>query len=201
MAQITWQHLRDWMPNSFSMQVISNERMFSGYYSGQSQVIDLMGESWIAQFTLPARKGAALGAQREAMVARLRRSNTLLLWHLQRPVPRGTMRGTPTLSSAVAQLASTVNIQSTAGATLLDGDLIGLGGQVSMVDGDYTANGSGVFSNVKIWPRARAAISSGAAVAWDKPTVEFRNADSRGAPVVWLPASVSESLTVSLAEA
>lgn len=200
MAAYTWADLRDWMPREFSMFIEPNERSFTGYYSGQSQVVDLLGERWQASMVLPARRGRALGAEREVMMAKLRRSNTLNLWHLRRPAPRGTQRGSPTISGAVAQLASTVNIQGSANATLLQGDLLGLGGQVSMVMADITANGSGLFSGVQIWPRARTAISNGSAVTWDKPTVSFRNAE-KSSPVVWMPGSVSDQLTINLVEA
>ena len=202
MAQLTWPDGRDWLPSAFLMQPVPNERSFTGYYSGQSQVVDLPGEAWAARLVLPARRSLQVGAQREAFLARLRPSNTLLLWHLRRPAPRGTLRGSPTISGAVAQLASTINIQSVAGATLEDGDMLGFAGQVSMVvGGPYVANGSGLFTAVQIWPRARTAISSGAAVTWDKPTVEFRTTDRVNAPVEWLPGGVSDSITITLAEA
>lgn len=201
MSTYTWPTGRDWMPQRFRMQVMANERVFTGYYSGQSQAVDLLGEFWTAQITLPARRSDALGAQREAFFERLHgRANTLQLWNLKRPAPRGTMRGSPTISGAVAQLASTINVQTTVGATLLRGDLIGFGGQVSRVMADATANGSGLIT-LEIWPRARAAVSSGAAVSWDKPLVTFRMADGEGVPVDWMPGGVSEALAVNLIEA
>lgn len=200
MSTETWPAGRDWLPKSFGMQVMANERPFVGYYSGQAQILDLLGEYWMCSIVLPSRKSKVIGAQREALLSRLRRSNTVSIWHMERPAPRGTQRGAPTLSSSVAQLASTIAIQGTASATLLEGDLIGFGGQVSMVTANVTANGSGVFSSVPIWPRARAAVSGGSAVTWDKPTVLFRLAEMPAA-VNWVPGHVSDELTLNFTEA
>lgn len=191
-----------WQPRRFRMQVMANERTFTGYYSGQSQSIDLLGEFWVCQMELPASRNEGKGAAMEAFFERLRgRVNLLSLWNLARPVPRGTMRGTPTVSGAVTQLADVLNIQSTAGATLLAGDMLGVGGQVSRVMADATANGAGLFAGVEIWPRARLAVASGAAVSWDKPTIDFRLTDGQGVPIDWEPGMVFQGPVVSLAEA
>ena len=60
------------------------------------------------------------------------------------------------------------------GATLLRGDRIGLGvgGQRVMVTADARASDAGVMT-VNFRAAARAAISGGTAVVWDKPTSEF----------------------------
>lgn len=191
-----------WQPRRFRMQVMPNERAFAGYYSGQSQALDLLGEYWVCQMEMPPSTSVSRGAAWEAFFERLHgRVNTITLWNLARPAPRGTMRGTPTLAGAVAQLASTVNITSTAGATLLAGDVIGLGGQLSRVMASATADGAGLFTGVEIWPRARTAMSSGAAVSWDAPTASFRLADGAGVPIDWEPGMQFQGPVISLVEA
>lgn len=201
MSQENWPGGRDWAPARFRMRVVPNERMFAGYYSGQTQAVDLLGERWECQLDLPARRGRRLGAQREVFLEKLRMANTLLLWNLKRPVPEGTMRGSPTLRTSAAQLASTINIQTTAGATLLEGDLIGYGGQVSRVMANATANGSGQMDGVQVWPRVRTALSGGIAVTWDRPTIEFRLAEPGGVPIDWLAADCTDAISLRFIEA
>ncbi len=204
MSNYTWPAGRDWLPSRFRMQVLPNERCFTGYYSGQSQAIDLLGEYWTCQLTLPSRRSASLGALREAFFEQLRgRSNTLQLWNLKRPEPRGTMRGTPTVRTTTAQLANEVDIQTVAGKTLEPGDVIGFGSQVSRVMGTVTltADGSGHIDNVPVWPRVRAAVTAGAPVTWDKPLITFRMADGAGVPIDWTLANVSDEIAVALVEA
>lgn len=152
---------------------------------------------------LPSRRSLSLGALREVWMERLRQANTLLLWNLRRPQPVGTMRGSPTVRNNAAQLASTIDIQTTAGATLNPGDMIGFNGQLSRVMGTsaWTADGSGHMDGVSIWPRVRSAVTAGAAVTWDAPTAAFRMADPGGVPVEWMPGGITDALSLRLIEA
>ena len=185
----------------FNLFVKPNVRSFAGYYAGQSQTEDLLGEAWAATLILTPGNDPIAGAAQEAFFNRLRgASNWIGLWHLKRPAPQGTMRGTPTISGAVAQLATLINIQSTAGATLRAGDMLGFAGQVSQVMADITADGSGLFTGVEIWPRARVAISGGSAVVWSTPTVNMRLDNSDGVPIDWHPGSQYDGVSVTLAE-
>ncbi|MCW7541880.1 hypothetical protein OOT46_29205 [Aquabacterium sp. A7-Y] len=163
-----------WLPQRFRMVLQPNERVHTSPYTQGEQVIDLLGERWHVEMTLAERRpehGAAL----EAFFARLRGSaHQIRLWHFRRPVPRGTLRGSPVLGTAVAQGAAVVTIDDAgAGATLLEGDLIGLSGQLLMVAEDAVANAAGEMT-VHVSNRLRAAVASGTAVIWDRPTTEFR---------------------------
>lgn len=170
-AALTW--TASWGVMRFSMKLVPNNRRHSSPYSRSTQVVGLLGDRWMARFQMPVN--TYLLAQRaEAVLAQLRGSDgTMALWHLARPAPTGTMRGTPTLSGAVAQGAMSLPITTTAGATVVQGDLLGISGQLVMVAADATANGSGAIT-VTITSPLRAAISSGTAVVWDKPSVLFR---------------------------
>ena len=63
---------------------------------------------------------------------------------------------------------------TTAGATLLGGDILGVDGQLLMTAyAGATANGSGVLSMPLVLP-LRAAMSSGAALTWSSPTTTWQ---------------------------
>lgn len=159
-------------PNTFSMRLQVAQRVFSSPDSGSEQVIDRMNDRWLLSLSLPNRLHAD-AARVEAFIASLRGMfNTVAVYHWVRKQPRGTMRGTPTAAAAAAG-ASVLSITTTVGATLLAGDMIGVGGLLLMVANDATANGAGVMS-VSIVNRLRTAIGGGSAVTWDKPTAPFR---------------------------
>jgi hypothetical protein len=105
--------------------------------------------------------------------------NTLELWNLGRPVPLGTMRGSPTLSATASPGATTLAITNVgqASTTLKAGDYLGIGTaytqQVVMVLTDVTLDGSGAAS-VSISPAVRFTQASGSAVVWSQPKALFR---------------------------
>lgn len=176
-----------WGVRAFEMRVIPNLRSFSNPYSAGTSVVDLLGERWAVRLDLPPAFSAIEGAAREAYFDRLKgMAHTVALWHLRLPAPQGTMRGSPTLAASVAQLANTASVQTTAGATVRAGDMLGLAGQLVRVMADATANGSGVLA-IEFQPRARVAMSSGAAVTWDKPTTPMMLRSATGVPTAWVP--------------
>lgn len=189
-----------WQPSRFEATLVPNDRRFRSPFSQAEQVADLLGERWQFVLTLPPVFPSQQPA-REAYLARLRGgAHTISMWHLKRPQPRGTMRGTPTLAAAAAQGADAVSIQGAAGETLYAGDLFGLaagtGTQLLMVAADVTANGAGVMS-VALVNRLRVGAASGAAVTWDRPSVLFR---LQGAvPVAYAP-GVGEAIELQLQE-
>jgi predicted RecA/RadA family phage recombinase len=175
----------------------TNQRVNAAPGGSSEQVIDLLNDRLMCYLTLPVRRHAQAAAL-EAFLASFRgQVNTVDLWHFVRPNPRGTMRGAPTLQAAVAQGAATLPIQTTAGATLLAGDLVGVGGLLFMAVADATANGAGLLT-LSIVNRARTALSSGAAVAWDRPSAPFRLLSNSG--VSYVPGS-AEEVTLVLGEA
>lgn len=190
MSDYTWPSSPAFMARRFQMMVVANTRSFTSPYTQGMQVTDLLADYWAITMDLPPGTDPIIGGQIEAFFDRLKgAANRIVLWNLRRPAPLGTMRGTPTLSASAAQLANTASIQTTAGATLLAGDMIGIGGQLVRSMTDTTANGSGVMS-VEFAPRLRSAQSSGASVTWDKPTSTFV-LTSNGAPVDWAPGMYS----------
>lgn len=171
-------------PRRMQLRLIPAIKTFTSPYSRQTQAVDLMSEMWRMQADLPDGTDKLIGGEIEAFFDRLKgQANQVALWNFRRPAPMGTMRGSPTLSASAAQLANTVNISGS--GTLAAGDMLGIGGQLCRVMVATTLPAA-----VEIAPRLRAAVSSGAAVTWDRPTANFILA-SDGAPVDWSPGSYS----------
>lgn len=145
---------------------------FASPFNGSRQAVDFVGERLMLSLTLPPKRRLNAGAI-EALLFRLAGGmDQVRCWHFARPVPVGTMRGAPTLSATASRGNASVSIQTTAGATLKAGDMIGAGGHLFQVREDCVANGSGVIV-VPLVNRVRSTIASGAAVTWDKPTALF----------------------------
>lgn len=133
----------------------------------------LPGMRWTARLAFPPIAGgyAVNRGRLEALLMQLRGgANRLLLWHLIRPRPAGTLAGTPTLSGAIAAGATSCSVTGTAGQTILRGDRVafGAGGQRVMAVADMTLPGTLQFE-----PAVRAAVSSGTALVWDKPATRY----------------------------
>jgi hypothetical protein len=161
-------------PESFSMRLATMQSAFSAPFGGSEQVIDHQNDRWDATANLP-RGPQELVASREAFVNAMRgQTNTVALYHFGRPVPLGTMRGTPTtLSFPAARGTDLVVIQSIVGATLLAGDMIGINGLLLQVRQDCPADGSGAIY-AYLANRLRADIPLGSPVVWNRPTAPFR---------------------------
>jgi len=146
---------------------------FRSPYNGTIQTTDFVAERWVLSVTMPQARRVNAGAF-EAFAFQLRGGfNRVRAWHFGRPVPIGTMRGSPTLSAGVARGATALPITGgTANSTLLAGDMLGVGGQLCMVAITTTLNGSGAGS-VPIVHRVRGTIAGGSAVTWNKPTGDF----------------------------
>lgn len=195
MSAITWPAgLR---ARGFQIALLTNQRAHASPFGGSEQVVDMLNDRWKISFELSARRRVD-GGLVEGFIASLRgMSNTVALWHMARPVPKGTMRGSPVLAGAHAQGVATLAITTTAGATLKAGDMLGVGGLLVMVATDCTANGAGAIS-VPIVNRLRAAQADLAAVTWDKPTAPFRKVGDAG---VGYSPGVAGGVTLEFVEA
>lgn len=173
MADITWPSSgRAFAPEAYDEGVewdveISHSR------NGKIFTRALPGARWTATLRIADDVVAYMTdrGQLEALLMQLRGgANRLLLWNLIRPVPRGTISGTPTVSGAVAAGATSCSITGTAGQTWLRGDrfAFGAGGQRVMAVNDGTLPGTLQFE-----PQLRAAVSNGTALVWDKPTTRY----------------------------
>lgn len=217
-------------PVAFEMRVMPNERVFrSAFNPAAAQVVDMGGDYWMCTMTLPLGNTDAGGAEIEALLARLRGSqNCVALYHLKRPLPRGTMRGaetinvvngslaavnvvngslaavtvvagTPMLATAIQQFATSGTISCRPGRTLAAGDLFGCGGQLFMQLTDTVADANGQMS-IEFAPAARSTLITGSLVSIDRPTAAFRLREGSAPPVTWRP-GMYEGITLDLVEA
>ena len=168
MALIEYPNKRALMPAQFDWNPRSNVMASTSPLNGAVQTVELPGDKWRVSMTF-----SAIHAERDAFWATVRgRVNRIALWHLVRPVPRGTMRGAPTLSGAVSYGSALLPIQAGPGATLAPGDMIGLLGQVHMVVQPAAADGAGEML-VAVSPPRRSAAPAGTPVTWDRPKASF----------------------------
>ena len=162
-------------PNAFSLMLSTVQRVHASPFGGSEQVVDLLNDRWMISMSLPPTTKAYRSAAIAAFIAAMRgMTNTVNLYNMRQPAPRGTMRGTPSCT-ATSQGAAVIQIGTAgAGATLLAGDMIGAGGLLLQVASDCTADGAGFFSSVPLVNRVRKAISASSPVTWDRPTAPFR---------------------------
>lgn len=180
MATLTYPSGIDFLPESFAMWLEPNMLASTAPLTKSVRRVRLTGSPWRMRMAFD-RATPEGQAEREAFWNAVGgQENLIALYHFRRPVPRGTMRGTPTLAAVAAKGATSISIQTTAGATLLAGDMLGIGALVQ-VKAPATANGSGLMT-VTIQPKLIAQIASGTAVVWNKPTADFM-ALSTGHPV------------------
>lgn len=185
--------------SAFTLSLSTVQRVHSSPYAGSEQVIDLLNDRWMAALELPPNVQAGGGAV-EGFIHSLRNmTNTVNLWHMARPVPTGTMRGTPITIGTHSAGAATLNIStSTAGETLKAGDMIGVGGLLLMCAADCVSDGSGVMA-CPLVNRLRTDLALGLSITWNKPTAPFRCATAK-AGVAYVP-GVANAVSLDFVEA
>ena len=137
--------------------------------TGATETIELPAERWQVSLTFPPMSSDGSGLA-EAFFSRVVGGvERVRLYDRNRPVPMGTMRGSPTLATAAARGDRVLNINTT--GTLRAGDRFKVGNQLFQAFADAAPSG-GVLT-VKVVQRVREALASGAAVSWDRPTALF----------------------------
>ena len=146
MSTITWPSTDIFKPATFEIALRSNVLISTSPLSGAIQTVELPGARWVIVMTLDPVEWAEQ-AEREALFAQIAgQANRVALWHMVRPAPRGTMRGSPTLSAAATAGDTSLSITTTAGATVLKGDMVKIGSQLVQSTTDATADGAGALT-------------------------------------------------------
>lgn len=174
MATLNWPSGREFEPREFSFGVSVPKSRFGAFFSGQVQSVSHLAERLLATLTLPPCDAAA-GARREAFFMEVMdRGHWLRLGHAQRPEPLGSLRGTPTLAAAAPRGATSIQVATTAGATLLPGDpLGGASGQLLLTAYQgAVADGGGLMAVPLVLP-LRQVLGLGTGLVWERPTATF----------------------------
>lgn len=165
----TWDFPAALTPQLWTWKSVKAGVQFRSPFNGAVETVGFPGARWGISMTLPPST-ASTGGQAEAFFALISGGvERVRMGHLRRPVPTGTMRGTPTLSASAARGAQSLVIATP--GTLNAGDLFKIGSQLFMSAADCTPSG-GVLT-VPLVQSVRVALSSGASVLWDRPTVDF----------------------------
>lgn len=172
MTTLAWPTLSRTAPRDVEWGYRANTMDFPSPLSGSVQTVEMPGIRWLVAFTLENLSEDDAGPLR-AFVARLRgRAGRFTLHPFHRPEPRGSLRGTPLVKGA-GQSGTTLLIDGCAvGATLLEGDFIGVNGELKMVVADATADGAGEMT-LTIEPPLRASPADNAAITLQRPTATF----------------------------
>jgi hypothetical protein len=166
--------------------------------SGRVNTFGLPGARWVATITFDNDHEEEQRPRVEALILSLKGgANQLAMPHFGRPIPRGTLRGSPTLGANVPPGAEIFPILNATGS-LLKGDIIGVGGQLLMVVNDaFPANGR---IDVQVSPSTRRAYSAGTAVVWNRPTCLWIPKTSTAGPFPYRP-NMRPGFSIELVEA
>ncbi len=160
------------LPREYEFGVVWNTQVFSSPLTQAVRTIEIPGARFKMQFRLSAFEEDD-SALVQAFLMQLRgRVNHAAMYNLARPLPRGTIAGTPLVKGA-GQSGATLAIDGcSVGTTLKKGDFFGVNGELKMVVADATANGSGEMS-VTFEPPLRASPADNAAITTTRPTALF----------------------------
>jgi hypothetical protein len=171
---VNWPSAAAFQPRALSFGASTPKSAFAGFFTGQIQSIGHLSDRLRCTVTLPPCN-AADGQAREAFFLALASTGDWVrMHHLHRTEPLGTLRGLPTVATSALAGARTLQVQTTAGATLIGGDMLSTGNQLLMTAyAGATADGAGVIAMPLVLPLALA-VSAGASVAWQAPTALFQ---------------------------
>ena len=185
MPNLAWPAGRLFIPQTISFGE-SRKRRSSGEppMGGDAQTSEVpFAHRWSADLVMLPTASRAERALQEAWVSRIARGdNRAIFHHFQHPVPYGTLRGTLTLSGALAQGATSAVITGgTNGQTAVAGDMLGITTTaayalqlVRVVVGGTVSAGT---VTVQVEPPLRASAANGASVVWDRPAALWRLVD------------------------
>lgn len=189
---------RAFAPATWEWGLRANVIVSQSPLNGATTTYEVPGARWRAVLRYPQSMHVDRAAV-EAFWASVRgQANRVSLWHIGRPVIRGTAVSATVAASA---LASTITVSGTNGQTLLAGDMVGLGssGQLVMVTADATiASGT---ATVAVSPPVRAAVSGGTTLVTTRPTALFMVDPSAESPLIAYSPGLSDTFSVALIEA
>lgn len=171
-----------WFPKQFDLGVRRNVVQFRSPMTNDLQSVDLLVWRWRATLVMRDEHsaGPAAGAQEAFFNELVGGANDVELYHFARPVPTGSLRGTPALQSPMLKLANSFVLTGCApGSTLYAGDMIGLASQLLQVRANAIANAGGQMTVLTV-NRSRALVDAGTLAVWDRPKARFAISEQAG---------------------
>ncbi len=111
MSTLDWPTGRAWMPTRLTFGASTPRSAWASFFTGQQQSISHFGDRLRIDMTLPPCTYED-AAYREAFLMQLASAGDWVrLWHMQRPVPAGDLRGSPVLAASAATGARTIQLQ------------------------------------------------------------------------------------------
>lgn len=160
--------------------------------------VEFPGDMWVLRLEYGINYTVAERDEQRAFWHRFRgQAHLLRCWHVYHPVPRGTLRGTPTAAAAV-EGANSLVITGSSGETLLEGDFL----EVTLSDAGTqlievaSASGTGTITIGLVAP-VRKSVSAGATVVWNRPSANFLLTE---APFIPHEPIVSSGFTIEAVE-
>jgi hypothetical protein len=98
------------MPSSVDLGLHRQSVRHQSDMTSQVQAVELGTEFWRMSVNMPARARADSGAQEAFFNQLVGGTQKVSAWHFGRPIPKGTMRGTPTLSANAAQFSRSMSL-------------------------------------------------------------------------------------------
>jgi hypothetical protein len=157
------------LPDAMEWASLKSAIQFRSPFNGATESIEFPGARWGLGLSLPPTLDY-LGGEAEAFFNRLAGGmDRVAICNFMRPVPRGTLRGTPTLAATSARGDLTLYLASL--GSLAAGDFFKVGTQLFQCFQACSAIGS--VLTVPLVQPVRTATAAGAAVQWDRPTALF----------------------------
>ncbi len=176
MADIAFPSLSTAVVSAARLTCLAPAQFYRSPFDGTLQTGATQGPRWLMSLSL-RRLLEADAVSLRAYIMKLRgQTNRALLPVFERPTPKGTIAlSGVTVNGALAAGATQATLAGAGNTkTLLTGDYMKLGDQIVMVvDGPYTSDAAGAMASVKFEYPLRAAVSSGASVTLNQPTMRM----------------------------
>lgn len=178
MTALTYPTSRIYCPSEFTAELQRNITQTRNPLTRRRKTVEHPGALWMFTLLFTPHSHDEM-AEIEAFWNKASDAdNVVSMWHMVRPIPRGTLRTNTTTAAAANEGASAINLNADTGKTLCAGDMMSIAlaiGQPQLVQvvQDVTAVAN-VMTAVPFVPPLVGSVSSGATVKVDKPTTTFR---------------------------
>lgn len=118
---------RLFLPRRFDIAMRGNVSVNTSEVNGVMTTLENPGDQWIIRLEYGRHYTEVERDEQRAFFHRFRgQANVFRCWPLNRPEPRGTMRGTPFTSGITVEGSNTILVVGAAGTTLEKGDYLGV---------------------------------------------------------------------------